>query len=481
MGKRGRPPHPDILTPREWQVLDLLRQDLTNEQIAQRLDISYATAKYHVAEIISKLGVQTREQAAAWQPKALPWWQRALAWVPRRALPLAGAAGGLAALAVLAGSAVMLWATRDGQELPAVAQISSPTPNALTTPSQISAPTPAPAPTVFSLPTEQLSYVGPNGDIRLVNPDGSENQVLVPDACDGDVNPQAFILDWSPSGDYLAYICQPGNEGPTLIVVDDFGAQVLKLNGIFRALWSPDGSTLAFQEGAGGVANNQIISASVSITRVADWNPQKVVEDGQLMAWLKPESLILARNFVLRDFQIEYEAWELSLADGTQQRLPRFDEAPLQFWNSPAGDTVVLPVPPQGEGGPGASVAVLDLASGLETIIDGARIGYPSEGIPRMLLAYTTDASAIYWANAADSPVSIWRADLHEMRAVRVGDVGSIFTWMSPEGRAASLRQASDVFNYDRVQPITIWSADGSVAVGSGSLPLGWRPVNATP
>ncbi|TMF07824.1 MAG: helix-turn-helix transcriptional regulator, partial [Chloroflexi bacterium] len=54
MGKRGRPPHPDILTPREWHVLDLLRQDLTNEQIAQRLDIAFATAKYHVAEIISK-------------------------------------------------------------------------------------------------------------------------------------------------------------------------------------------------------------------------------------------------------------------------------------------------------------------------------------------------------------------------------------------------------------------------------------------
>jgi DNA-binding NarL/FixJ family response regulator len=55
--KRGRPPHPDILTPREWQVLDLLRQGLTNEQIAHRLDISPATAKYHVSEIISKLCV----------------------------------------------------------------------------------------------------------------------------------------------------------------------------------------------------------------------------------------------------------------------------------------------------------------------------------------------------------------------------------------------------------------------------------------
>ena len=63
--RRGRPPHPDILTPREWQVLDLLREGLTHEQIAQRLHISFATAKYHVAEIISKLGVVTREEASA--------------------------------------------------------------------------------------------------------------------------------------------------------------------------------------------------------------------------------------------------------------------------------------------------------------------------------------------------------------------------------------------------------------------------------
>src|SRR5947207_13377217 len=87
---RGRPPHPDILTPREWQVLDLLREGLTNEQIAHRLDMSFATAKYHVAEIISKLGVQTRDEAAAWQPQAVAmrWWQRAVAWLPSRPWPL---------------------------------------------------------------------------------------------------------------------------------------------------------------------------------------------------------------------------------------------------------------------------------------------------------------------------------------------------------------------------------------------------------
>ena len=78
MTKRGRPPHPDILTPREWEVLALLREGLSNESIAGRLDITERTAKYHVSEILGKLGVSSREEAAAWQPEeGRPWWQTA--------------------------------------------------------------------------------------------------------------------------------------------------------------------------------------------------------------------------------------------------------------------------------------------------------------------------------------------------------------------------------------------------------------------
>ncbi|MPZ49957.1 MAG: hypothetical protein GEU75_11800 [Dehalococcoidia bacterium] len=61
--KRGRPRHDDILTPREWDVAELLREGLTNEEIAARLQISFAAAKYHVGEILSKLGVSSRQQA----------------------------------------------------------------------------------------------------------------------------------------------------------------------------------------------------------------------------------------------------------------------------------------------------------------------------------------------------------------------------------------------------------------------------------
>lgn len=63
--RRGRPPYPDLLTPREQEVLELLRHGLTNQQIADRLGISMYGARYHVSEILSKLGVSSREEAAA--------------------------------------------------------------------------------------------------------------------------------------------------------------------------------------------------------------------------------------------------------------------------------------------------------------------------------------------------------------------------------------------------------------------------------
>ena len=89
MNRRGRPPHPDILTPREWEVLAFLRQRLSNEQIAERLGITLRTAKFHVSEILSKLSVETREQAAAWLPEEAP--APSQRWLAGRSSRIAGA------------------------------------------------------------------------------------------------------------------------------------------------------------------------------------------------------------------------------------------------------------------------------------------------------------------------------------------------------------------------------------------------------
>jgi DNA-binding NarL/FixJ family response regulator len=53
------------LTPREREVLGLVADGRTNRQIAERLFISESTAGVHVSNIIGKLGVATRGEAAA--------------------------------------------------------------------------------------------------------------------------------------------------------------------------------------------------------------------------------------------------------------------------------------------------------------------------------------------------------------------------------------------------------------------------------
>ena len=53
------------LTDREYAVLRLLGQGRTNAQIGETLFISTKTASVHVSNILRKLGVATRVEAAA--------------------------------------------------------------------------------------------------------------------------------------------------------------------------------------------------------------------------------------------------------------------------------------------------------------------------------------------------------------------------------------------------------------------------------
>ena len=57
---------PGILTARERQVVALVARGSTNKAIAEELFISPATAARHVANIMGKLGFNTRAQIAAW-------------------------------------------------------------------------------------------------------------------------------------------------------------------------------------------------------------------------------------------------------------------------------------------------------------------------------------------------------------------------------------------------------------------------------
>jgi len=58
------PDSPEMLTERETEVLRLLAQGQSNKEIASTLTIGEKTVKTHVSNILSKLGVQSRTQAA---------------------------------------------------------------------------------------------------------------------------------------------------------------------------------------------------------------------------------------------------------------------------------------------------------------------------------------------------------------------------------------------------------------------------------
>ncbi len=105
------------LTPRQREVLELLRAGLTDAEIAERLGISLRGAKYHVSEIIGRLGVRNRYEAAAW-PERPPWWMSALApaamwwrrWsagLPMKASAAATAASSGAFVAMAGGAALV--------------------------------------------------------------------------------------------------------------------------------------------------------------------------------------------------------------------------------------------------------------------------------------------------------------------------------------------------------------------------------------
>lgn len=56
---------PDALTARQKEVLKLIATGLLNKEIADRLYISERTVKFHVSEILAKLGAGNRTEAVA--------------------------------------------------------------------------------------------------------------------------------------------------------------------------------------------------------------------------------------------------------------------------------------------------------------------------------------------------------------------------------------------------------------------------------
>jgi len=143
-----------VWSEREREVLDLIARGRTNGEIAESLGITFATAKWHVSELITKLGVASREDVAAY-------WQRERSLRGRMgriargmiALPVAKLAVGGATVAALAAAGGISWgafADESAQSAPAVAEATAvPT----STPVPTATPVPAQTPTISGRPS----------------------------------------------------------------------------------------------------------------------------------------------------------------------------------------------------------------------------------------------------------------------------------------------------------------------------------------
>ena len=167
--RRGRPRHPDVLTPAEWRVLDALREGGTNAEIASRLGLSPDTVKTHISNMLAKLELRDRRALAAWRPEgerrrlggvlAVP----AALWSVGRPLMWVGAG-----VATLAGVVVVVVAL---VALEGIVEGDAGSPAAVKPPPTTSTPAAAPAaPGSCATPTDptciRAVYIGAPGRLR---------------------------------------------------------------------------------------------------------------------------------------------------------------------------------------------------------------------------------------------------------------------------------------------------------------------------
>jgi Tol biopolymer transport system component/DNA-binding CsgD family transcriptional regulator len=228
--RRGRPPYPGLLTPREQEVLGLLRLGLTNREIGDRLGISSAGVAYHVSEILSKLGVGSREEAAALGPEALAGRRRLgiLAFLAsplrRLTVPSAAKVAGAGVIGMAATGALLLAfgvITMDDREA-------------------------APEPLVDQS-LGKLAYVsGGNVWVRPL-PGGSPAQLTD--------EGRSFSPRWSASGEWLLFLHREGDQQDV-----EYAARVVRADGSSSrhltnatAAWSPVEDLVAYLDDDGSI------------------------------------------------------------------------------------------------------------------------------------------------------------------------------------------------------------------------------------
>ena len=203
---RGRPPHPDILTPAEWRVLEELRTGGTYAEIAVRLRVSPDAIRFHVRNMRDKLNLRDRAELVAWRPsdgaRRRPF--RALlapfAGLPVAARTVAGVAVAAAVGGGIVATLVLVVALRGGGEAPLSVTLPdepTATPVRSQTPSTTSTPV---APTASAATSTPVATATPS-PTPLASAEPSEPSAEASGDCDTVPSIQDLFAFWVPGPD----------------------------------------------------------------------------------------------------------------------------------------------------------------------------------------------------------------------------------------------------------------------------------------
>ncbi|HEX5370197.1 MAG TPA: LuxR C-terminal-related transcriptional regulator [Dehalococcoidia bacterium] len=308
--RRGRPPYPDLLTPREREVLDLIREGLTNQQIAERLGISLPGARYHVSEILSKLGVGSRHEAAEVSSAGVasrPRWAIGLLAVPLNKLASLGMANGVAAGALLVASAgVLLLAlgvfamnhrhSDNGGVVPATCNLINET---------------------AACPLGKVAYIQ-NGDVWVKQlPDGTPRRLTI----DG----QDSTPRWSHSGDWLTLERQAPGSPPAnqYWVMRSDGTASRQIDAATDSLaWSPVNDSLVYVSTAGDLVLEQAdgFQSSILLQRTAK-GPSAGGDETLADPLWSPDGKTIALSRWTRQGTLYSGLWRVDVAGGGAREL----------------------------------------------------------------------------------------------------------------------------------------------------------------
>jgi DNA-binding CsgD family transcriptional regulator len=303
-------PARDHLTPRQREVMELIAAGKTNFEIAQHLGVSLEGAKYHVSEILAKLGVDSREEAvAAWQSGERRW------RLPRMRV-LVPAAAAIAALAV---TAVLLLALLQDDD-----------------------------PTPTGDPEAWLAWVpesiGESSPLHVVR--GSDPSAEVRRFDDLYYRLPA----WSGDGEHLAaWGFDPELDSSAQLVVfsrDGWDRKQVEFEGNpGRLYWSPDGDVL-LHVGPGIVT---FYSPDLSVLREVQYPPSSNVPTDRVAAW-SPDSewFVLARYQAFSVVTRDGETSAVELPDEMSSTRYLLGPSPENlYWESET--SFVLVMPPAGQ------------------------------------------------------------------------------------------------------------------------------------